>query len=64
MIFSLMMILIFPLVGKIGDIWGMDRAFLFVAILGTISLAWIHINFGYNKRLQIINDKSKIEEEC
>jgi MFS family permease len=45
MIFSLMMILIFPLVGKIGDIWGMDRAFLFVAILGTVSLAWIHVNF-------------------
>jgi predicted MFS family arabinose efflux permease len=40
-----MMILIFPLVGKIGDIWGMDRAFLFVAILGTVSLAWIHVNF-------------------
>ncbi|MGD1823117.1 MAG: MFS transporter [Pleomorphochaeta sp.] len=49
MIFSFFMIFIFPLIGKIGDIYSLNKAFTVLAIIGTIfviinSLLIININ--------------------
>lgn len=41
MAFSIIMILIFPLVGKLGDGFGLQSAFILVAIMATISLSSI-----------------------
>jgi len=38
MIFSLFMIILFPIVGKLGDLFGLRNAFILVAIGATISL--------------------------
>ncbi len=43
MVFSLFMILLFPLVGYVGDLYGLQRAFMMVAVIGTfISLVLIY----------------------
>lgn len=38
MIFSVFMIILFPVVGKLGDVFGLDRAFVLVAGCATFSL--------------------------
>ncbi len=38
MLFSILMIVLFPLVGKIGDVFGLGRAFFIIAIFATITL--------------------------
>lgn len=36
MVFSFFMIIIFPIIGKIGDVFSLNIAFIFLAIMGTI----------------------------
>jgi len=36
MVFSVFMIIIFPIIGKIGDIYSLKIAFIFLAIIGTV----------------------------
>jgi MFS family permease len=38
MLFSILMIVLFPLVGKIGDLIGLGRAFFIIAIFATVTL--------------------------
>lgn len=38
MLFSILMIVLFPLVGKIGDLFGLGRAFFIIAIFATLTL--------------------------
>ena len=38
MLFSILMIVLFPLVGKIGDLFGLGRAFFIIAIFATVTL--------------------------
>jgi hypothetical protein len=39
MAFSLFMIVIFPIVGKLGDFYGLDFSFIFIAFSATIALS-------------------------
>lgn len=39
MVFSVYMIILFPIVGYIGDQFGLDRAFFIIAIISTLALA-------------------------
>ncbi|MBG0764797.1 MAG: hypothetical protein H0S78_07910 [Tissierellales bacterium] len=39
MAFSLFMIVIFPIVGKLGDFYGLDFSFIFIALSSTIALS-------------------------
>lgn len=43
MLFSVLMILLFPLVGKIGDLAGLGIAFLIIAVLATITLGILQV---------------------
>lgn len=53
MLFSLLMIVVFPLIGKIGDLANLRFAFIIIAICATISLSYLiyiikKINFNFN----------------
>ncbi len=63
MLYSFFMILIFPLVGKIGDVYGLYWAFVLVVGLATICLGWVYLSVKFNKTLGIIDDKSRLREE-
>jgi len=43
MLFSVLMIILFPLVGKIGDLAGLGIAFLIIAVLATIALGILQV---------------------
>lgn len=53
MVFSVFMILLFPLVGKIGDVYGLNISFLIIAIISTIIvLAIIKTLLGKSKEVE------------
>jgi len=41
MAFSFFMIVIFPIVGKIGDYYSLETSFIFIAVVSTIALSVI-----------------------
>lgn len=43
MLFSILMIVLFPLVGKIGDVFGLGRAFFVIAIFATVTLGVLQV---------------------
>lgn len=49
MAFSFFMILLFPVVGKIGDLYGLINAFRLVAIISTIVVLFIFRSYSKNK---------------
>ncbi|MDF2538509.1 MAG: major facilitator superfamily 1 [Herbinix sp.] len=49
MVFSFFMILLFPVIGKIGDIFGLMNAFRIIAVLATIVLLGIIFSVRRNK---------------
>lgn len=43
MLFSILMIVLFPLVGKIGDVFGLGRAFFIIAVFATVTLGILQV---------------------
>ena len=52
MLFSLLMILLFPAVGKLGDLYGLRQAFVFVALSATLALG------GFITAINIVSRRS------